>query len=76
MIFSIETSEVLVIYLMKEILKLIGFVLVAVGFTGLMLTEFVFDWRSSVTIAFAATNAAGLVILGFAHWGIGKRSKK
>ena len=55
---------------MKDILKLIGFILVASGFVGLMLADFVFDWGTVGTLVFAAFNAAGLVILGFAHWAI------
>jgi hypothetical protein len=57
----------------KDTLKLVGFILVAIGFAGLMLADFVFDWGTVGTLTFAAFNAAGLVILGFAHWGIKDR---
>jgi len=57
---------------MKEVLKLIGFILVAIGFIGLLLTDFVFDWGRAVIITFAAINAAGLITLAWAHWGMKK----
>ena len=56
-----------------DILKLIGFILVAVGFLGLMLVEFVFEWGRIGTLLFATLDAAGLVILGFVNWGIKSR---
>ena len=53
---------------MREASKLAGFCLVAVGFIGLLLTDFVFNWGRAVTITFAAINAVGLITLGIAHW--------
>ena len=57
---------------MKEVLKLIGFILVAIGFIGLMLTDFVFDGGRAVIVTFAAIDAAGLITLAWAHWGMKK----
>ena len=59
---------------MAELVKLIGFILVTIGFLGLILTDFVFDCGRTVTITFAAINAAGLFTLAFAHWGMKKES--
>ena len=55
---------------MREFVKVIGFSLVTVGFIGLVLTDFVFNWGRAVTITFAAINALGLITLGIAHWGM------
>ena len=41
-----------------------------------MLADFVFDWGTVSTLTFATFNAAGLVVPGFAHWGIKDRKKK
>ena len=53
---------------MREIVKLIGFILVTIGFLGLILTDFVFDGGRAVTITFAAIDAVGLVTLAYAFW--------
>ena len=55
---------------MREASKLVGFSLVTVGFIGLVLTDFVFNWGRAVTITFAAINAVGLITLAIAHWGM------
>ena len=55
---------------MKEVLKLTGFILVAIGFLGLIITDFVID----LGITFAVIDAAGLVTLAFAHWGVNQKS--
>jgi hypothetical protein len=47
---------------MGDALKLIGFILVAIGFVGLILADFVFDWGIVGISTFAALNAAGFVI--------------
>ena len=57
---------------MKEIVKLTGFILVAIGFLGLIINEFAIDLGRSVTITFAVIDAAGLATLAFAHWGMKK----
>ena len=57
---------------MQEIVKLIGFILIVIGFLGLIINDFVMDMGRPVTITFAAINAAGLATLAFAHWGIKK----
>ena len=53
---------------MREVVKLIGFILVAIGFLGLMLADFVFNWGRVITITFAAIDAVGLVTLAYAFW--------
>ena len=53
---------------MKELLKSIGFVFVTIGFLGLILGDFVFNWGTAITLAFASINALGLIILAIAHW--------
>ena len=55
---------------MKEVVKLIGFILVAIGFLGLIINEFAIDLGRAVTITFAAIDAVGLITLAFAHWGL------
>jgi len=55
---------------MRDLIKISGFVLVAVGTAGLLLNEFVFDASSSCTIIFAVANFVGLVNLAFAFWGM------
>ena len=58
---------------MREIAKLIAFILLIIGTTGLLVNEFVTDWGRGVTITFACLNVLGLVLLAFAAWIIGKR---
>jgi hypothetical protein len=55
---------------LKEILKSIGFIFVTIGFLGLILGDFAFNWGTAITLAFAFINALGLIILAIAHWGI------
>ena len=55
---------------MKHVIKLSGFILVAIGTLGLLINEFIFGWGRAVTITFAAINAAGLAALAFALWGM------
>jgi len=55
---------------MREAAKLVGFSLVTIGFIGLVLTDFVFNWGRAVTITFAAIDAVGLITLGIAHFGM------
>lgn len=57
----------------SEAIKLIAFVSLIVGTIGLLVNEFVADWGSSVTIAFAFLNVLGLVVLAYATWTVGKR---
>jgi len=55
---------------MKETVKLIGFILLAIGTLGILITEFVFDWWGwqYATMVFAASNVAGFAALALAHW--------
>ena len=57
----------------SDAIKLIAFVLLIVGTIGLLVNEFVADWGSGVTIAFAFLNVLGLVVLAYATWTMGKR---
>jgi len=54
--------------LMRESLKLAGFILIFIGTVGLLLNELIFDWGKNATIAFAATNLVGLATLVSIHW--------
>ena len=58
---------------MREIAKLIAFILLIIGTTGLLVNEFVTDWGRGITITFACLNVLGLVLLAFAAWIMGKR---
>ncbi len=58
---------------MREIAKLIAFILLIIGTTGLLVNEFVTDWGRGITITFACLNVLGLVLLIFAAWIMGKR---
>jgi hypothetical protein len=41
----------------------LAFALIAVGTTGLLLNEFIFDWGRFATLSFALLNVLGLVAL-------------
>ena len=55
---------------MREIVKLIGFILIGIGTLGLLASELIFNWCSAVTLTLAAVNVAGFAALAFAHWGM------
>ena len=55
-------------------LRLIALVLIAVGTTGLLANEFIADWGRTATLASAALNLVGLVILGYTLMRDRKRS--
>ena len=57
---------------MKQAVKLSGFILIAIGTLGLIITEFIFDWGGweHATKIFAAVNVVGFATLALAHWGI------
>ena len=62
---------------LKRFIKLIGFILIAAGTIGLLLTEFgigvdAADSRNR-TIIFAVVNLVGFVNLAFAHFGLRKQ---
>ncbi len=48
---------------MQSKLGVLTFVLLLIGTIGLSGNEFVFEWGRSATLAFAASNLIGLVIL-------------
>jgi len=54
---------------MREATKLSAFILLIIGTLGLLINEFIFDWGSTVTLAFAAVNIVGLAILAYTLWG-------
>lgn len=49
--------------MMRKIIELIPFALLIVGTFGLLLNEFVFDWGTRATLAFALANVTGLIAL-------------
>ena len=53
---------------MREATKLIAFILLIIGTLGLIINEFVFDWGSTATIAFAAINVVGLIVVAYTFW--------
>ena len=59
---------------MRKVAKLSAFILLIIGTLGLLVNEFVFDWGSTTTLAFAAVNVIGFAILAFMYWGIKKET--
>ena len=58
---------------MAEVLKLTGFILVVIGFLGLIINEFALDLgRVATRVIFATIDAAGLALLAWVHWGMKK----
>jgi hypothetical protein len=53
----------------KETVKIVGFVLVAVGTLGLLAAEYLFNDVDSTTctILFAVFNVVGLAVLAYSH---------
>ena len=49
-------------------MKLIAFILLIIGTTGLLLNELIFDWGRVTTLIFAASNLMGFAILVFSYW--------
>ena len=47
---------------MREAPKWSAFILLIMGTVGLLINEFVFDWGTPATIAFAVFNFVGLTI--------------
>ena len=58
---------------MKEVAKIIAFILLIVGTIGLLLNEFVSGWGRSATITFACLNFVGLIALAYTSWVTGKQ---
>jgi hypothetical protein len=48
---------------MKEIVKVIAFILLIIGTVGLLVNEFVLDWGRAVTVILACLNVVGLIML-------------
>ena len=53
---------------MREVIKLIAFILLTIGTLGLLINEFAFDWGRVATIVFAILNFMGLAILASSHF--------
>ena len=55
----------------KESIKILGFVLIAIGTLGLLATEYLFSDSDATiyTILFAVFNVVGLMVLAFTHRG-------
>ena len=60
---------------MREVTKLIAFILLIVGTTGLLVNEFVTDWSKGVTITFAIFNFVGLATLAFITWSVKNKDR-
>ena len=62
-IVSVKTGAISV----REVAKLIAFILLIIGTAGLLVNELIFDWGRIATIVFACLNATGLFILAFTY---------
>jgi len=64
--------------MLKQFIKLSGFILIAVGTIGLLLTEFGIGANAasshSRTVIFAVVSLVGFVNLAFAHFGMKSRN--
>ncbi len=60
---------------LKQYIKLSGFILIAIGTTGLLLNEFFWASSSGRTIVFAVLNFVGFANLAFAHFGMKGRDQ-
>ena len=56
----------------QDVVKLGAFILLAIGTLGLMINEFIFNWGTTITLAFAALNVVGLAVLIYMYWGMKK----
>jgi len=61
----------------REVIKLSGFILLAIGTIGLIVTEILIHWGGAAvwqysTLTFGAVNALGLAALAFVRWGMQK----
>ena len=54
---------------MREVAKLIAFILLIIGTIGLLVNEFVTDWGRVVALIFAVFNCIGLVTLAITYFG-------
>ena len=61
---------------MREVAKLIAFILLIIGTIGLLVNEFVFDWGRVGTIVFAVFNVVGLAILAKMYLRVKDRERK
>ena len=61
--------------MLKQYIKLSGFILIAIGTIGLLLNEFFWASSSSRTIIFAVVNFVGFANLAFAHFGMKDRDQ-
>lgn len=56
----------------QSVAKLSAFILLAIGTLGLMLNELIFNWGTTITLAFAALNVVGFAVLVYMYWGMKK----
>ena len=56
----------------QSVAKLSAFILLAIGTLGLMINELIFNWGTTITLAFAALNVVGLAVLIYMYWGMKK----
>jgi hypothetical protein len=56
----------------REVVNLIGFILLLVGTLGLLISEFATDWGRASTVTFAVFNVAGLASLAITQGGMKK----
>ena len=61
--------------MLKQYIQLSGFILIAIGTTGLLLNEFFWASSSGRTVIFAVVNFIGFVNLAFAYFGMKGRDQ-
>ena len=54
---------------MREVAKLIAFILLIIGTIGLFVNEFITDWGRVATLIFAVFNCIGLATLALTYLG-------
>jgi len=54
----------------REVVKLVAYILLAIGTVGLLVNEFTFDCGRSTTLTFGIFNLVGLAVLAFTRWGM------
>jgi Na+/alanine symporter len=57
---------------MRNALKITAFIFIAIGTTGLLLNEFVWEHSTTCTIIFAILNLIGLISLAIIRFSRGK----
>jgi len=57
---------------MRNVVKLIAFILLVIGTIGILINEFCLGWGWVANVAFADLNVLGLLILAIMKWLIRK----